>query len=40
MGQNETIKLFEEKKVRKIWNDMQEKWLLIFMDIEHFIYTL
>lgn len=30
MGQNETIKLFEEKKVRTIWNDMQEKWLLMF----------
>ena len=33
MGQNETIKLFEEKKVRTIWDDTQEKWYFSVLDI-------
>lgn len=33
MGQNETIKLFEEKKVRTIWDDTQEKWYFSVLDV-------
>lgn len=33
MGQSEAIKLFEEKKVRTIWNDVQEKWYFSIVDV-------
>jgi len=33
MGQSEAIKLFEEKKVRTIWDDMQEKWYFSVVDV-------
>ena len=33
MGQSEGIKLFEEKKVRTIWNDVQEKWYFSVVDV-------
>lgn len=33
MGPNETIKLFEEKKVRTIWDDTQEKWYFSVLDV-------
>lgn len=33
MGQNEAIKLFEEKKVRTIWDDTQEKWFFSVLDV-------
>lgn len=33
MGQSEGIKLFEEKKVRTIWDDVQEKWYFSVVDV-------
>ena len=33
MGQSEAIKLFEEKKVRTIWDDVQEKWYFSLLDV-------
>ncbi len=33
MGQSEAIKLFEEKKVRTIWDDVQEKWYFSIVDV-------
>lgn len=33
MGQSEAIKLFEEKKVRTIWDDVQEKWYFSVVDV-------
>lgn len=33
MGHSETIKLFEEKKVRTIWDDAQEKWYFSVVDV-------
>ena len=33
MGQSEAIKLFEEKKVRTIWDDVQEKWYFSRIDV-------
>lgn len=33
MGQSEAIKLFEEKKVRIIWDDVQEKWYFSVLDV-------
>lgn len=33
MGQSEGIKLFEEKKVRTIWDDVQEKWYFSVLDV-------
>ena len=33
MGQNEAIKLFEEKKVKTIWDDTQEKWFFSVLDV-------
>ena len=33
MGQSEGIKLFEEKKVRTIWDDLQEKWYFSVVDV-------
>ena len=33
MGQSEAIKLFEEKKVRTIWDDVQEKWYFSVLDV-------
>ena len=32
MTQHNTIKLFEEKKVRAIWDDKQEKWYFSIVD--------
>jgi len=33
MGQSEAIKLLEEKKVRTIWDDVQEKWYFSVLDV-------
>ena len=33
MRQSEAIKLFEEKKVRTIWDDVQEKWYFSVVDV-------
>lgn len=33
MGQSEAIKLFEEKKVRTIWDNVQEKWYFSVVDV-------
>ena len=33
MGQSEGIKLFEEKKVRTIWDNLQEKWYFSVVDV-------
>ena len=33
MGQSEAIKLFEERKVRTIWDDVQEKWYFSVVDV-------
>ena len=33
MTQHNTIKLFEEKKVRAIWDDKQEKWYFSIVDV-------
>ena len=32
MTQHNTIKSFEEKKVRAIWDDKQEKWYFSIVD--------
>ena len=33
MGENNSIKLFENKNVRVAWNDEQEKWYFSIIDI-------
>ena len=33
MGTKETIKLFEEKRVRTAWDDEQEKWYFSIVDV-------
>jgi len=33
MTQHNTIKLFEEKKVRAIWDDKDEKWYFSIVDV-------
>lgn len=33
MTQHNTIKLFEEKKVRAVWDDEQEKWYFSIVDV-------
>ena len=33
MTKNESIKLFEEKKVRTVWDDEQEKWYFSIVDV-------
>ena len=33
MKQNESIKLFEEKKVRTLWDEEQEKWYVSVVDV-------
>ena len=33
MTKKESIKLFEEKKVRTVWDDEQEKWYFSIADI-------
>ncbi len=33
MTKKETIKLFEEKKVRTVWDDQQEKWYFSIVDV-------
>ena len=33
MSKKESIKLFEEKKVRTIWDDEQEKWYFSIVDV-------
>ena len=33
MTKKEAIKLFEEKKVRTIWDDEQEKWYFSIVDV-------
>ena len=33
MTKKESIKLFEEKKVRTIWDDEQEKWYFSIVDV-------
>jgi hypothetical protein len=33
MGKNKSIKLFEQKQVRSIWNDQNEKWYFSVIDI-------
>ncbi len=33
MGQKEYIKLFEEKKVRSVWDDEKEEWFFSIVDV-------
>ena len=33
MTQHNTIKLFEEKKVRAVWDDKDEKWYFSIVDV-------
>ena len=33
MNNKESIKLFEEKKVRTIWDEEQEKWYFSIVDV-------
>ncbi|WP_295048419.1 hypothetical protein [Sulfurimonas sp.] len=33
MKPNESIKLFEEKKVRTLWDEEQEKWYISVVDV-------
>ena len=33
MAKQNTIKLFEEKKVRTIWDDKEEKWYFSIVDV-------
>ena len=33
MTQHNAIKLFEEKRVRTVWDDKQEKWFFSVVDI-------
>lgn len=33
MTQQEAIKIFEEKKVRTIWDSDQEKWYFAIVDV-------
>ena len=33
MTQKESIRLFEERKVRAIWDDEQEEWYLSIVDV-------
>ena len=33
MTKNEAIQLFEEKKVRTVWDDQEEKWYFSIVDV-------
>ena len=33
MSQHNAIKLFEEKRVRTVWDDQQEKWYFSVIDV-------
>ncbi|RZJ72061.1 MAG: hypothetical protein EOO47_22665, partial [Flavobacterium sp.] len=33
MGKEESIKLFEQKQVRSVWDDEQEKWYFSIVDV-------
>ena len=33
MTQHNAIKLFEEKRVRTVWDDKQEKWFFSVVDV-------
>jgi hypothetical protein len=33
MGKKEVIKIFEEKKVRTVWDDQEEKWYFSIVDV-------
>ena len=33
MGQKEYIKLFEQKKVRSVWDDEKEEWFFSVVDV-------
>ena len=33
MDQHTAIKIFEEKKVRTVWNETREKWYLSIVDV-------
>ena len=33
MTQHNSIKLFEEKRVRTVWDDQQEKWYFSVIDV-------
>jgi hypothetical protein len=33
MAKKEIIKLFEEKKVRTVWDDKEEKWYFSIVDV-------
>ena len=33
MTQHNAIKLFEEKRVRTVWDDQQEKWYFSVVDV-------
>ena len=33
MTKKQTIQLFEEKKVRTVWDDEQEKWFFCVVDV-------
>ena len=33
MGQKEQLKIFEDKKVRTVWDDEQEEWYFSIVDV-------
>ncbi len=33
MGVNESLQLFQEKKIRTAWDDQQEKWYFSVVDV-------
>ena len=33
MGKKEVVKIFEEKKVRTVWDDVEEKWYFSIVDV-------
>ena len=33
MQENTQIKLFEEKKVRSVWNDKEQQWYFVVVDV-------
>ena len=37
MTKKETLKLFEERKVRTVWDDEKEKWYFSIVDAAKFL---
>ena len=33
MGQKEALQLFEQRKVRTVWDDQEEKWYFSIVDV-------